>query len=130
VDEITYKALPLKLRKLYGKEETVEGRRKNHIQARRCIMIPDDQVSTTDQTIESICDLFDQLSSKELLLNLMLRMKMKVESHPSKLPGVFQLQSYILDWAAVQKGGLKRLEKALGTVIAKQSKSQLSNVEV
>jgi hypothetical protein len=51
----------------------------------------------------------------------MLKIKMKAGFRPDELPGVFQLQAYILDWAAQQKGGLKKLEKALGAIITKQS---------
>ncbi|MEI7731001.1 MAG: hypothetical protein WCO56_15605 [Verrucomicrobiota bacterium] len=122
VDLATFRALPSSIQQLYGKEETVEGKRKEKFQARRCVMIPVELTETCEPTIESILDLFDQLNPRDQLQRLMLLIRMPENFRPAEALELHKRQNKILDWAAGQNNGLKRLETALRTLIDKQSR--------
>jgi hypothetical protein len=120
IDIATFDGLPASLRRLYGEEEEVQGKRKETFRARRCAMIPVEATTKAEPTIAGVLDLFDQLHPRDQLQRVMLLISMPVEHRPAETLPVSRRQEQILDWAAGRTSGLKHLDATLRGLIEKQ----------
>ncbi|MEH1846940.1 MAG: hypothetical protein V7L25_18580 [Nostoc sp.] len=121
IDLATYDALSDRLKKEYSPEETVSGRRNESFQVRRCKMIRDFNVTTTEPTVIGILDLFDRLNPRNQNQLIMTIIDMSPEHRPSDSLTIFESRNKILDWAKNNKK-LKDLQDALLDLIRRQSR--------
>jgi len=120
IDVATYDALPDALRKFYGEEEEVKGKRSEKFRARRCAMIPNETGTEAEPTVAGVLGLFDQLHPRDQLHRVMLLISMPAEHRPADTLPVARRQDQILDWAVGRSGGLKLLAATLRDLIEKQ----------
>jgi class 3 adenylate cyclase len=120
IDTTTFESLPTALRRSYGEEEEVKGKRKETFRARRCVMAPSEAGTATEPTVVGVLNLFDQLHPRDQLQRVMILISMPVEHRPAETLSVSRRQEQILDWAAGHPSGLKNLDVTLRSLIEKQ----------
>jgi class 3 adenylate cyclase len=120
-DAATFAALPPQLQALYGREETVPGKRGEKFQARRCTFVPYPAANEAP-TVPAVLDLFDRLNPRDQLVRLMLMIGLPTEHRPPDTLTLAKRQDAIVDWAGgMGQPGLAKLDAALKHLIQKQS---------
>jgi class 3 adenylate cyclase len=118
-DRATFQLLPANLRKFYGREETVRGKRSEEFAAHRATVLAYSTKEKAPATIESVLDLFDRLNPRDQLNRLMNLSELPQQFRPSKMLTLFERQDAVLDWAAAGPG-LEKLSSHLKWLIERQ----------
>ena len=121
-DRATFQLLSANLRRLYGLEETVRGKRNEEFAAHRSTVVAYSNEEKAPATIESVLDLFDRLNPRDQLNRLMSLLDMPQQFRPSKMLTLFERQDAVLDWAAGGPG-LEELSRHLKWLIERQRPS-------
>ncbi|MBH8566668.1 adenylate/guanylate cyclase domain-containing protein [Nostoc sp. CENA67] len=125
VDSDTYQALDFELQQKYGIEETLNGKYDESFRVRRCKMISDSNLTTTEPTVRTeltpkgVSNLFYQLNPPDQNQYLMTFIGMPQEHRPSNDLTIFDKRGKILDWA-VNNNKLQELQDALLELIQRQ----------
>jgi class 3 adenylate cyclase len=120
-DAATFDSLPPSLRKHYGPEEIVRGKREERFVAHRCTVIAYAVEEGGPATTQSVLDLFDRLNPRDQLDRLMIVLNMPVQFRPPKTLTVFDRQDALLDWASGPGApGLEALSTAVKELIRRQ----------
>jgi class 3 adenylate cyclase len=124
VDAATFSSLLPSVRRLYGPEEKVKGKRTEKFAVHRYCAVPSAAQKESGPSVRYALELLDHLKPRDQLNKLMQHLDMPIQHRPSNTLTLFERQDAIVDWAA-SVDSLGKLTYCLNLLLQRQKNRQL-----